>query len=284
MGGSRAGTSTTTVKRLPEYAQPYAKSYIERGEGLSNDAYVTYSGATIAPQSQDEIDGITAMASRGRDGDPVMNEGVILMELILNGAFLLGTRQAFIDMWDEVQAPLASEINTLKSLIGGQTLYYTGAPIVEDRTSGELAQYATTILNRMERRLYRENYDIERELQSVAIGSSIQIGGHEIVNAELLRMSGVHQREYNQAVLHDLYRIWMEGIEGEIKRLDILGNSIRALVGTQSAITKPYYRPSKTASTAGGAISGATIGYQMGGAWGAVAGGIVGGVFGNMSS
>ena len=283
MGGSSSSTSTTTVKNLPVYAEPYAKDYLIRGEALSLVAYIPYDGETISPQAQDEIDAITFMASRGRDGDPVMNEAIILMELILNGEFLLGTRQAFIDMWADVQGPITTEIDTLKGLLGDQTLYHVGSPMAEDRTSAEIASYATTILNRIERRLYRQNYDVERDLQSVATGSATMVGGHGVIDAELLRMAGLHQREYDQAVLHDLYRIWQEGIEGEIKRLDILGNCIRALVGTQVATTEPYYRPNKTASIAGGAISGATMGYKVSGGnpWGAAIGGVLGGLAGS---
>lgn len=283
--GSKSTSSTTTVKRLPAYAEPYCLDYIKRAEALSLDTtYLDYDGSTIAEQSQDEIDGVVAMASRGRDGDPVMNVAVIVMELILNGSFLLGTRQAFINMWSEVQSPLSSEMDTLKGLLGG-TAYYVGPPIVEDRIDGELSSYATTILDRIERKLYRENYNIERELESVASGSANSIGGHSILDAELLRKAGLSQREYNSAILHDLYRIWLESQDSQIKKLDILGNGIRALVGTQSAITKPYYRPSKVASAIGGAAAGASVGSAIStGAAGGVYGAIIGGVIGLLTA
>lgn len=284
MGGSKAGSSTTTVKRLPDYAQPYAKDYMIRAEQLSLTAYSPYTPDTIAPQSQDEIDALIAMVARGKDGDPVMNEAVILMELILNGAFLLGTRQAFIDMWSAVQSPLATEINALKGLIGNDTLYYVGAPISENRVTDELATYATTVMDRLEKKLYRVNYDTEREAQSVAAGAAPGIGRYGIIDAEVLRAGGLYQREYDQAVLHDLYRKFLEIEEGQIKQLDILGNSIRAMVGTQTSSTKPYYRPDKTAGTVGGAISGAVVGSQILPGWGTVIGAVVGGVLGNVSS
>lgn len=287
MGGSKSGSSTTTVKRLPDYAQPYAKDYMIEAEKLSLVAYTPYAYDTITDQPQDEIDALVAMVARGKDGDPVMNEAVILLELILNGAFLLGTRQAFIDMWSAVQSPLATEINTLKGLIGNDTLYHVGAPISENRVTDELTTYATTIMNRLERKLYRVNYDTEREAQSVATGASPGIGRHGIIDAEVLRAGGLYQREYDQAVLHDLYRKFLEIEEGQIKQLDILGNSIRAMVGTQTSSTKPYYRPDKTAATVGGALTGAALGAKYGsaaGGWGVVIGAVVGGVLGNVSS
>jgi hypothetical protein len=287
MGGSKASSSTTTVKRLPDFAQGHAREYVNDSQKLSLEAYKGYTGDTIAPQAANEIAALTAMANRGRGGDPVINEAVLAMELILNGSFLPGTRQAFIDMWSSVQSAFATERAALTGLLAGDTLYYVGAPVVENRGAAAMTAYGTKVMERLERRLYRENYKVERDVQSASAGYAVQIGKQGIADAEILRASGLYQREYDQAVLHDLYRIWLDDQEGAITRLEILGNSIRTMVGTQMARTKPQYRPDKTAAVAGGALSGAAAGASMSttaGPWGIVIGAVVGGVLGYASS
>jgi hypothetical protein len=283
----KSSSSTTTIKKLPEYAQFYAQRYMKSARDLSEKDYEGYTDPTIAPQDDNEIAALVAMASRGRDGDPVMNEAVIVMELILNGSFLPGTRQAFIDMWSSVQSAFATERAALTGLLAGDTLYHVGAPITENRSGGPLAAYGTKVMERLESRLYRENHKMERDVQSGAASLAPEIGKQGIRDAEILRVAGLHQREYDQSVLHDLYRTWTENQERKIIRLEILGNSIRTMVGTQVAKTKPYYRPSKAIAAAGGALAGAAAGAKVGASgsyWGMAVGAVIGAVVGIASS
>ena len=262
MGGSNKGSSTTTVKRLPAYAEPYAKSYLEGAETLSLEAYTNYPENTYADQTADEIAAIAKLVARGSGGNALIDKSIVYLEAVLDGDYLLGVYAKFTDLLSTISSKTTAQFSAINNLLGGKPY------IIGDLSGDNLAQEmssttAAIVLTRNEKILYNKNYLEERFLQNDSIEHVIEHGKQGIVDGELLRMAGVLQREYDHGYYMDLYKEWYEDQIGEIKRLEILGNGVRALVGTQTAITKPYYRPSKVAGAIGGALSFAVMGSKM---------------------
>jgi hypothetical protein len=262
MGGSSKGSSTTTVKRLPAYAEPYAKSYLEGAETLSLEAYTNYPENTYADQTADEIAAIAKLVARGSGGNALIDKSIVYLEAVLDGDYLLGVYSKFTDLLSTISSKTTAQFSTINDLLGGKPY------IIGDLSNDNLAQEmssttAATVLARNEKILYNKNYLEERLLQNDSIEYVIEHGKQSIVDGELLRMAGVLQREYDHGYYMDLYKEWYEDQIGDIKRLEILGNGVRALVGTQTSITKPYYRPSKIAGAIGGALSFAVMGQKM---------------------
>lgn len=308
MGSSSKGSSTTTVKNLPAYAEPYAKTFLEGAEVLSNEAYTNYPDQTYANQATGEIAAIAKLVARGSGGNALIDKSIVYLEAVLDGDYLLGTYSKFTDLLSTISSKTTAEFATINNLLGGKPY------VIGDLSGDNLAQEmstttAATVLTRNEKILYNKNYITERQLQNEGIAHTIEHGKQAIVDGEILRTAGTLQRQYDHGYYMDLYKEWYDDQIGEIKRLEILGNGIRALVGTQVTTTKPYYRPSKTAAMIGGALSFAVMGSQAGssmatssalaggasaiegatagsaGGWyGAAAGLVIGGIIGLLSS
>ena len=112
----------------------------------------------------------------------------------------------------------------------------------------------------------------------------IEFAGQPYIDADILRTAGLHQRQFNQEELTDLYNRWLDEETAAVQKLELLGNAIRALVGTQYTKTEPLYKPSQAVAMAGGAVTGAVGGYMAASAmYGASAGPtgmVIGGVIG----
>jgi hypothetical protein len=285
--GAKSTTSTTVIKRLPDYAQGYAQQMVIRAQSLADPStYVPFAGPTYAAQTSDELEAIATLASRGTIGNLSISKGVVLLEDILDGIYLLGTDVFMEAAEDAVEDNLTIAINTdLVPLLGGSKF------LMGDVEAANLAQSlgATTYIKYFGRamgRFYADNYKTQRTNQEGALSIGIEFAAQPIKDAETRRIAGVYAREYLQGYDTDLFNKWMDSQVYKVNHLEILGNAVRALVGGQSTRTEPYYRPNPMISAAGGAISGAVSGAMIGGyatSWsgpGMIIGGAIGAVVG----
>ena len=290
--GSSSGTSTTVVKRLPDYAQPYAQNMIVRAQVLSDpSSYVPYPGTTFATQNATELAALATLVARGGSGNLTISKGIAYIEDLLDGLYLLGADVFFEAAEDAVEDNLEPAIDTsIVLLLGGSKFAmgnFEGANLARTLASTTYAKY----FSRAMAKLYAENYKAGRTDQNQALAIGLEYGAQPIKNAETLRMAGFYTREYNQQLLTDLFNKLVDTQVYKIQHLEILGNAIRALVGSQTSRTDPFYRPSPWIAAAGGAISGAAAGAMIGvetgmwsGPWGAVVGGVIGAGVGLLSS
>lgn len=290
MGSSHSGSSTTTVERLPDYiagVSGYAKRYMTDALNLYYEVKAentVYGAETFATSNADEIAGTMALANRGRNGDPLISAGIACLLVVLAGSYRNGTHAAFLALLSTEQDAVATLFtNDINPLLGG-SLHYVG-----DLSGANLAQSlaATSVAKIMDRvfsSIYLDNYSKERRNMVEALSLSIDMDGQVYKDAEATRRAGMYNREYMQALYTDAYKAWYEEEVREIRNLDIVGNSIRSMVGTQSSSTKPYYRPSPMVGAVGGMVAGAATGFMMGGGYGAVAGAVVGGALGLMAN
>ena len=291
MGSSKGGNSTTIVKNIPAYAESYVQSFLARAVVLSNDAYDAYGGTTYAVQNANEVDAIALMAARGRDGNLTITKATTYVRALLDGDYLLGTHPGFVAMLDKASSkPTQFFEDDIKSKVGGSLNLMQGDG--EDIAETMLANTPSRYNNRAAAFIYDKAYRYERTTQGHALSYGIELAGQGAKDAELLRIAGLYMREYNQGDLEDAFKIWYEQQVANVRQLDILGNAIRALVGTQTATTEPVYRTSPVVAMAGGALAGAATASMLAGAgWGAAGGpvgmavgAVIGGVIGLASS
>ena len=280
--GSKKGTSTTVVQVVPDYLESKVKNYINRAKNLFLDHDTEseyYTGNTYAAQPTEETDALTGLAARGNNGDALIQTyGEPLLEDILNGDHLAGNNTGFITALEKVLDKATTTFeNDIWAKLGGK-LYFVG-----DLSGDNLAQESSEITKykkRMEAFLYSTNYHNERERRNNALQLGIEYGKQDVIDAETLRFAGLKQREHDHGLLINEYALWVEKQVNRVKWLDVYGNAIRSLVGSEQSTTEPYYRPSPIIGMLGGAMSGAAMGTMIapgiGTGIGAAAGAIMG--------
>lgn len=289
MGGSKGSSSTTVMKNLPTYAEGYVKSFIERAADLSNTALQSYADLTYAAQNADETDAITKLAARGRNGNQTIARGVSHVEGVLDGDYLLGTKPEFLTALDKaLSKPAATFNNDIKPKIGSTILLMTSTEnLAQKMVENTTSRYG----GRASAMMYLKNYEAERKMQIIGLDHGIEFASQSAKDAEVLRLAGLYVREYLQGKYEDVYKKWYEDQIKAVRRLELLGNAIRALVGTQEATTAPVYRPNSMVAAAGGAMTGAGTAMAIGAAYGSpagpigiAAGALIGGIIGLASS
>jgi hypothetical protein len=278
-GGGGGGTSTSTVRTVPDWAIPYVTAYWNQAYALwQADTLAVYTGDVTAAQPQDEIDGIAGLAVRGRYGDQVITKAVAYEDDVINGGYLAGTKAAFLAALALVTGNSTTDFASVNSRIGRKPLF------VGDPDSTLLAQALVTgtpaLYNaRVSALIYADNFRKERDIQDRGLAYGVEMGKHAAIDAEALRRAGLYQREYLQGSYELSHRLFVEGQEIAVANLELFGNAIRALTGSQQT-TSQTQEGNKLMSAVGGAVGGAMVGFMVGGIPGAVVGGIIGGVIG----
>ena len=289
-------TSTTTMKNLPAYAEPYVRSYLDRGVSVAFDAqydtyFSLYTEPTYLDLTTDEIDGIEALASRARNGSPLVIKGSSNITETLSGGYLEGGKPEFqTTITSATVKPSTTYDSKIKSRMGG-SLYGIG-----DFSNDNLAhRLSNNLVNRYNEiaaaSIYKSNYDSERNNQNTVLPKAVEYSKESIKDAKYLINAGMHRRAWQHGQYKDAYEKWYESQVLITNRTEVLGNTIRALVGTQGKKTTPIRIISKAVTVAMGAASGAITGAIIGSyfpvigtAIGAVIGAIVGGALAYFSS
>ena len=302
------GSATTVVDKLPNYVKEYVfsgvdennktapygeKGYLPWADALArdkeNDDLWKYDDATYADQDIYETDGINKLADRGRNGDPLIRDKAIpYIESVFDGDYLPGTKAEFTTMLDKVTDKPKDTFEDILAEIG------TSLYVVGDLSSSNLAKEVvedTKYYDRITSFVKAQNYKSERRRQEHALSYGVEYGKQAVIDAETLRMSGLYQREYEQGKLIDAYKKEYDKLVTKVRRLEILGNAVRSLVGSQEAETRPYYRPSPVVGIMGGAMAGAAMGAMLAAPTGGISvlagalmGAAGGGLFGGLSS
>lgn len=283
-----SGTATTTANGFPSWCiadgSHHPLNLLER----SKDLYLlymngnVYNGQTYADQTQEELDGIARLATRGRSGDATITKVVVGAKAILDNDFLDGSSSDFTYILDLTTQNATNMYGSqiIPNLRG--KLYHVGDSSA-DNLADELDD-TTESDDMLSAHMYAKNYNAERDIQDSVITVGVELGRQAIIDADALRMAGLYQREYDQAGLEDVYKQWYDGEVSKVRYLEVLGNAIRGLIGTQVSTTRPYYRPGMFSGMMGGAMSGAGVGMMTGNPWG-IAAGVAGGMaMGAMSS
>ena len=274
--------STNTVVTVPGWAQAYVKQYAQAAYDLWNlPALVSYSGDIVASQSANEADGIAALAIRGAGGDAVISKATAFVLDVIQGNRLAGTKQEFIDALALVTGNSTTDFGSVSSRIGKKARY-VGDPDSTFLAQALAAGYPATFNARISAAIYADNYSKERVFRDHALAYGVEMAKHPVIDAETLRKAGLANREYiqNSYVLN--HQLFIEQQEIGVANLEIFGNMLRALTGSQQTTTSTDPKSNRLMGAVGGAITGATIG-SMFGPWGTAIGFVVGGIAGWLS-
>ena len=256
--GSGSNNQTVTMNLLPDFAQPHVIKYLDAMTILSNNAYAPYIGSTYAAQNANEVDGIKALADRGKNGSVLVVTGSasindILSDLRFNTNTKIDesyTKQAevFVREFEEETLPTINQIFNLANNYGSMSHAWAQA---------KASEKVMLKLQEIGMNMYFEDYMKERTFQISNLDNAIIYGEQPVNDADTLRSAGELQREFALGQLEDNYKKWHDEIIKVTKRLELLGNGLRTIVGAQHEETAPFYRPSPFAAIAGLALAGA---------------------------
>lgn len=271
--------STNTVVAVPTWAQDYVKQYGQIAYDLWNQpALVAYTGSIVAAQPQNEADGIQALAIRGSGGDEVISKATAFILDVIQGNRLAGTKQEFIDALALVTGNSTTDFASVSSRIGKKARY-VGDPDSTYLARALAAAYPALFNARVSAAIYADNYLKERVFLDYALAYGVEMGKHPVIDAETLRKAGLANREYlqNSYVLN--HKLFIEQQEMDVANLEIFGNMLRALTGSQQTTISTDPKSNKVMGAVGGAMTGAMIGSYFG-PWGTAIGFVVGGIAG----
>lgn len=275
--------STNTVVTVPSWAQAYVQQYAQAAYDLwQGTTIAAYSGTIVASQTQNEADGIAALAVRGAGGDAVITKATAFIRDSINGVYLPGTESEFVAALALVTSNSTSDFASVNSRIGKKAMY------VGDSDSTFLAQtlatgYPALFNARISAGIYADNYAKERVLRDHSLAYGVEMGKHPTIDAETLRKAGLAVRDYLQNSYILNHKLFIEQQEINVAKLEIFGNCLRALTGSQQTTTSTDPQGNKLMGAVGGAIAGAMIGSVIPGV-GTVIGAFVGGVIGFLGS
>jgi len=275
--------STNTVVTVPSWAQNYVKLYAQRAYDLwTQPALTSYTGQIVADQPQNEADGIAALATRGAGGDAVISKATALIVDVIQGNRLAGTKQEFIDALALVTGNSTTDFGSVNSRIGKKARY-VGDPDSTFLAQALAAGYPATFNARITALIYADNYAKERVFLDHALAYGVEMAKHPVIDAETLRKAGLANREYTQNSYVLNHKLFIEQQEMGVANLEIFGNMLRDLTGSQQTTTSTDAKGNKLMGAVGGAMTGAMIGSMfspIGTVIGFVVGGIAGWLFG----
>jgi hypothetical protein len=275
--------STNTVVTVPSWAQDYVRQYGQRAYDLWNlPAFVAYPGQIVASQTQNEADGIGALATRGSGGDAVISKATAFIKDVIDGNRLAGTKAEFLAALALVTGNSTTDFASVNSRIGKKAMF-VGDPDSTFLAKNLAAGYPATFNTRISAAIYADNYAKERVFRDHALAYGVEMGKHPVIDAETLRKAGLANRDYlqNSYVLNHKY--FIEGQEMAVANLEIFGNMLRALTGSQQTTTSTDPKGNKLMGAVGGAMAGAMVGSFFGPP-GMIIGAFVGGVIGFLGS
>lgn len=256
-GGGGSQSSIVQTNLMPVWAQPYVENYLAAINTLSLTAYNVYTGITYAAQNIDETDGITALATRGRNPHAIITKGETYLKNTLDAlkfninpkinAAYLKMAETIIKNFEEDTLPRLKQSFNLSGNYGDDSHHWAQAKAAEDMMA-KLQDIGMDV--------YFKDYLMERGAQVATLDNAIPYGTQDVLNAETLRHAGLLSREYRYGSFEDTYRKWYDMQTGTIKKLSLLENGLKTVIGSNIVETSPYYLPSTMQYVAGFALAG----------------------------
>jgi len=256
-GGGGSGSQAVQESPLPDYAAAKVQVYLSTAETLSALAYTAYTGTTYAARTVDETDGIIAIATRAAAGHSIISGAETLLRSTIDGD-KINTNPKLADHFAALKekAILDFRRRTLPgihrvALLSGNW-GSSGHHIMQTKAVEELVER----LDNIAEEVFGGDYNDEREYQFTAPSRALSYGMETAKDMDMLKQAGLYEREYQQGAIDDHFKRWKEVELYKVKRLEILGNAIRAMVGAQVVSTSPLYRPSDWSKMAAIALVG----------------------------
>ena len=250
-GGSNAAAEAHLIG-VPVYS--ITKANGGSGYATTPNSIGAYTGTTIAPQDADELAGIAALATRGTTPNTTIADAYAYADNIIKGGKLTGLGAGFLSKISTLELAAFAQISALigdKSLnVGDPDTTLLAQTLVVDTPAIYVARLAAKMEN--------DNYQSERASQDVSLGHGIDLGKQAAIDAEALRKAGLYIREYTQSTYELAHKLYIEQEEINVYKLEILGNALRAITGSQQQSTGPDNMPSSLMQAVG--IASASVG------------------------
>lgn len=277
--GGGGGDSIVVQNALPAYLKDDVKTYVQKSTDWSdpgNSIFLTdYNGSTYAPQNINETGGIGKLITRATTSPMTITKARTLIQNNLGGVNLNVNTKA--DTYYAKRAEILTQeleeeiLPAIKIKASMLNMYGSSGMHVEMAKASE--QIAAKLLE-ISKEVYYDDYETNKAHQFRAIETAITYAIESRRDWELLLQAGYYKKEYTQGSLSDTYTQWRATRDREVTKLEILGNAIRATLGSWTKEIKPLHVPSLIGQTAGLAFAGAGLIANMYGS----------GMFGGMSN
>ena len=262
-GGGGSTDATIYTNLIPTYIpgmQDRTVAYMTQAMLLSINNFAPYTGTTYAAQNAYEVAGINALAIRGANGIEIEEDAEAYLQLLFGGLYDAVNGLARADTYFQVQVDKivqAFNEKVLPEITDSNAFSFGGSEHNVDQVIA--SEKMMDAINDLGEKIYYQMYRNERKIENGGLAHAIPYGQRGIRDAELLRQAGVYQREYTQQEYMDAWNKWNENNIIPVRNLDILGNAIRSILGTQRTTTTKYYKPPAINQIAGVALTGMSI-------------------------
>ena len=278
--GSGGSLESVVIKNaIPDYLQDDVETYVQKSKNWSdtgNSIFLTdYNSSTYASQNINETDGIAKLITRATTTPTVITNARTLLQNNLDGVNLnvntksdnYYTKRAEV-LTQELDEEILPAIKIEASMINmyGSSGMHTNMSKAAEKIGVKLLEISKEV--------YYDDYETNKTHQFKALEKAIDYAAESKREWELLLQAGYYKKEYTQGSLSDAYTQWRAARDREVTKLEILGNAIRATLGSWTKEIKPLHVPSPVGQIAGLAFAGAGLIASMYGS----------GMFGGMSN
>ena len=193
--------------------------------------FTAYGGTIIAPQNANELAGIAALATRGVGNTTITNAYDFADGLITED----GLAGMPVALTNKINTKGAAAFVTARALIGKKSNYLDSATALAQTLT---ASTGATFLARLLAELEDKNYRSERASMDSALGVGVELAKQAVTDAESLRKAGLFAREYLQYTYELTHKLFIEGEEIGVFKLEIFGNALRMLTGSMQTSTQ----------------------------------------------
>jgi len=204
------GTSQTSAEPW-KGQQPYLTDIMERSRALSGGQIKPYSGATVAPFSQNQILAQDLTTQRALQGSPLLGAAKTTAQKTLQGDYLSPESNPWLSQtYNEAARKMGEQFGEItmpgirSAALGEKAYGGSRHGIAEGMASRNLA----TQLKDLGTDIYGGAYGTERGLQTQALGYAPGLAESDYADIGKLAAVGEEQQSYEQALIDEAIRRW----------------------------------------------------------------------------
>ena len=230
------GSETTTTSAFPDWAAPYAQSFLQRSQQVADIPYTPYGGQTVAQFNPFQTQALNATAQRAIEGSPVNSAAQGEITKTLGGDYLSAGNPYLTAMIDKASGDVTRNYNNVirpqqDSLIARSGSF--GNAGVQS-TINEQARGLGDTLAGISTTLRGQDYGAERGRQLSALGLAPGIANQDYVDANALFGAGQSFQGQEQANLSDQYRRFQEAQNYPKEQLKTIGQGLGINYGSNT--------------------------------------------------
>lgn len=206
------GSDTIQTNNVPEWAVPYAQSYLARAGQTADLPYQGYDGQTVAQLNPYQQAGYDAIAARAMGGSPVSDAAAGEITRTLSGGYL-GANPYLDSMVDRTAADIRRSSDVAEARGAGYG--NTGREEATARAIGDASM-----------QIRGQDYARERGYMQSALGMAPTIAGQDYADAAQLLGAGQGLQGQEQRNLTDQYQRFLEARDYPQQQLATMGRGL----------------------------------------------------------